>query len=134
MTKEIELTADIVAAFVANNNLPKSELASLIEVVHETFVGLGSGGRSIAPAVAEKRSPAVLVSKSITNDFIVCLEDGKKFKSMKRHLSQLGITPAEYRAKWGLPGDYPMVAPAYSSARSAIAKGTGLGRKVSPAK
>jgi predicted transcriptional regulator len=122
----ISLTADIVAAYVAKNNVAAGELPALIGQIHGSMSSLAAGG----PAVREAPKPAVPVKKSITPDYIVCLEDGKKFKSLKRHLgSAYGMTPDEYRQKWGLPADYPMVAPNYAAARSELAKQTGLGRK-----
>ena len=123
----IETTAEIVAAYVSRNSVPVSELPNLIRSVHDSLSKLGS-----APTVAEpaaKPEPAVSIRKSITDQFIISLEDGRKFKSMKRYLSGLGMTPADYRAKWGLPPDYPMVAPAYAAKRSELAKTIGLGRK-----
>lgn len=119
------LTADIVSAFVSNNSVPVAGLSELIASVHQSLRGLT---QPAAAPVAELL-PAVNPKKSVTPDFIVCLDDGKKFKSLKRHLSQLGMTPNEYRAKWGLPSDYPMVAPNYAATRSALAKSIGLGRK-----
>jgi predicted transcriptional regulator len=123
----IELTADIVAAFVANNALPIADLPSLIQSVHTALAQLASGPAISAPLV-EKKEPAVSIRKSITPDFLVCLDDGKKFKSLRRHLSTLGLTPDEYRAKWSLPADYPMVAPNYAAQRSELAKRSGLGQ------
>lgn len=124
-----ELTADIVSAFIGNNSVPAATLPELIASVHAALSRLA---HSSAPSV-EPQVPAVLPRKSITQDFLICLDDGKKFKALKRHLSQLGMTPDEYRAKWGLPRDYPMVAPNYSKARSALAKAAGLGTKAAPA-
>ena len=124
-----EMTSELVAAYVAQNHLQPSELPSLISSVHAALGGLGKPDE---PAVsAEPLKPAVPVKKSITDDYIISLEDGRKFKSMKRYLSGLGMTPDEYRGKWGLPHDYPMVAPAYAAHRSALAKTIGLGRKAS---
>ena len=128
---EIDLTADIVSSYVANNSVPVSELAALIHSVHQALTQLGR------PVVHENKQqePAISVRKSVTSDFIICLEDGKKFKSLKRHLNtRYNMTPAEYRAKWGLPSDYPMVAPNYSAARSNLANAMGLGRKAAAAK
>lgn len=123
----ISLTADLVAAYVSNNPVPTSELAGLIEV-HRSLKGLGS--TDAVSSVEEKQKPAVPIKKSVTPDFIISLEDGRQFKSLKRHLSShYGMTPDEYRAKWGLPADYPMVAPNYAATRSALAKKLGLGRK-----
>jgi predicted transcriptional regulator len=125
---QIELTVGIVSAFVSNNSVPASELPSLIQAVHSSLGKIAVGGT--AEPVQEPKAPAVPIKKSVTDDFIICLEDGKKFKSLKRHLSTAyGMTPDEYRAKWSLSRDYPMVAPAYATARSALAKQMGLGQK-----
>jgi len=126
-SKSIELAAEIVAAFVANNSLPISELPALIHSVHAALTGVVSGSAGAAPPV-EKKEPAVSIRKSITPDYLVCLDDGKKFKSLRRHLATLGLTPDEYRAKWGLAADYPMVAPNYAAQRSELAKRSGLGQ------
>ena len=129
-----ELTADVVSAYVSNNSVPMSELSNLIAEVHRA---LGSTqGEAAAPAApAERPKPAVPVKKSITPDYIICLEDGKQFKSLKRHLSsRYDMTPEEYRARWNLPPDYPMVAPNYAAARSKLAREMGLGRKAKTAK
>lgn len=124
-----ELTAEIVSAYVSNNPLPAAGLPDVIASVHASLSGLGT---PIAPVV-EPQIPAVNPKKSVTPDFIICLEDGKKFKSLKRHLAtDFGLTPDAYRAKWNLPHDYPMVAPNYAAARSALAKASGLGRKAAP--
>jgi predicted transcriptional regulator len=123
----VEVVADIVAAFVSHNSLPTAELPSLIESVSSAVKGfLGQG--EIAATVADRPSPAVSIRKSITPDYLICLEDGKRFKSMRRHLALLGMTPAQYRAKWGLPSTYPMAAPNYAAKRSAMAKNNGLGQ------
>lgn len=125
----IELAAEIVSAYVSNNSVPAADLPSLINEVYSALVRVGGGG-GVAPAPAEAPKPAVAVKKSVTNDYIVCLEDGKKFKSLKRHLrTQYGLSPEEYRDKWGLPADYPMVAPNYAKARSNLAKQMGLGQQ-----
>ena len=124
-TTFIELTAEIVAAYVAKNPIQASGLPDLIASVHAAVAGLSKP--SMAPP--EPLVPAVNPKKSVHADYIVCLDDGKKFKSLKRHLSKLGLTPAEYRAKWGLAANYPMVAPNYAAVRSALAKSIGLGRK-----
>ncbi|MEO1643428.1 MAG: MucR family transcriptional regulator [Pseudomonadota bacterium] len=117
-------TVDIVSAYVAKNPVQAGDLANLMKTVHATLKGLGDGG-----GAGETREPAVPIKKSITDDFLICLEDGKKFKSLKRHLrSKYDMTPEEYREKWGLPYDYPMVAPNYAKRRSALAKEMGLGR------
>lgn len=121
----LELAAEIVSAFVSNNPVRHSDLASLIGNVHAAL-------RSVSqPALKEpeRPNPAVPVKKSITPDFLMSLEDGKPYKSLKRHLTRLGLTPAQYREKWGLASDYPMVAPNYAKARSELAKSMGLGQK-----
>lgn len=123
----VQLTADIVSAYVSNNKVGSDELVKLIANVHGA---LKRGPGSQAEPVPEPREPAVSVRRSVTPDHIVCLEDGKKFKSLKRHLQgEHGLSPEEYRSKWGLPRDYPMVAPSYARARSDLAKSMGLGRK-----
>lgn len=124
------LTADIVSAYVANNPVPLAELSGLISLVHGSLSNVGSA--EVAQLV-EPQKPAVNPKRSVFDDHIVCLEDGKKFKSLKRHLSSHGMSPEEYRKKWNLPADYPMVAPAYAQARSDLAKQMGLGRKPSAA-
>lgn len=121
----ITLTTGIVSAYVSNNPVPVGDLPALIKDIHNTVTGLGAA----ADGVVENLTPAVNPKKSITDDYIVCLDDGKKFKSLKRHLSTLGMTPEDYRTKWGLPADYPMVAPNYAAARSNLAKKMGLGTK-----
>ncbi len=122
----LEITTDIVASFVSNNPLPASGLPDLIATVHSTVLALASE----TPAEAPRPDPAVPISKSITPDFIICLEDGRKLKMLKRYLrSRYDLSPEEYRARWGLPADYPMVAPNYAKRRSAFAKEIGLGRK-----
>jgi len=123
----IELTAQIVSAYVGNNSVPSAEIANLIGQVHAALKRV-SGGQ--IAAAAEPARPAVPVKRSINSDFIVCLEDGKKFKSLRRHLrTQYNMTPEQYREKWGLPADYPMVAPNYAAARSQLAKQMGLGQQ-----
>ena len=123
----IELTADIVSAYVSNNSVSAGEIPGLINQVHSALMRVSVGQSEAQP---EPLKPAVSVKKSITPDYLVCLEDGKKFKSLKRHLrTQYNMTPETYREKWGLPPDYPMVAPNYSATRSALAKSSGLGRK-----
>ena len=106
----IELAAEIVAAFVSNNSLPRAELAAVIETVHAAVKRLAEGAE-VAPAVIDAPAPAVSIRKSVTPDYLICLEDGKRFKSLRRHLAKLGMTPEQYRAKWDLPSTYPMVAP-----------------------
>ena len=124
----IDLAADIVSAYVSNNTVPAAELSGLIAEVYGALQRTSTG---IAPEpLPEPLKPAVPVKKSVNPDFIVCLEDGKKFKSLKRHLrTQYNMTPEEYREKWGLPADYPMVAPNYAQARSDLAKKMGLGQQ-----
>ena len=123
----IELTADIVSAYVSNNSVSAGDIPGLINQVHSALMRV-SGGQIEAPA--EPLKPAVPLKKSITPEYIVCLEDGKKFKSLKRHLrTQYNMTPEQYREKWGLAPDYPMVAPNYAAARSQLAKQMGLGQQ-----
>lgn len=122
-----ELTAQVVSAYVGNNSVSADELPSLITSVHAAL-GSTVGAAPLAPA--EKQKPAVNPKKSMTRDYLICLEDGQKFKSLKRHLmSHYGMTPQDYREKWDLPSDYPMVAPAYAEERSRLAREMGLGRK-----
>lgn len=124
----VSLSADIVSAFVSNNSVPTAELAALISSTHAALVALGREPAQAAPV--DKPAPPVSIKKSITPDYLICLEDGKKFKSLKRHLrTAYHMTPEDYRAKWGLPADYPMVAPNYAEARSNLAKSMGLGQK-----
>jgi len=124
-------TAEIVAAYVSKNHVPRDELAGLIASV---FGALGlSATVADEPVVAEPLVPAVPVRKSVTPDYLICLEDGKQFKSLKRHLmTHYDLTPEAYRQKWGLPADYPMVAASYAAKRSELAKSIGLGRKAQP--
>jgi predicted transcriptional regulator len=123
----IQLTANIVSAYVSNNTVPSGEISGLISQVYSALMRV-SGGQPAAPAGPLK--PAVSVKRSITPEYLVCLEDGKKFKSLKRHLrTQYDMTPEKYREKWGLPADYPMVAPNYAAARSQLAKQMGLGQQ-----
>lgn len=130
-TELLELTTSIVSAYVASNNVQPSDLVGLIA---STYSALAELGTEPAPAPAAALVPAVPIRKSVTPDAIICLEDGKKFKSLKRHLNTAyGLTPEQYRTKWGLPVDYPMVAPNYAEARSALAKSMGLGRKAAVA-
>ena len=123
----IELTATIVSAYVSHNSVPSVDLPALINQIHGALLRV-SNGQSDLPA--EPLKPAVPVKRSIAPDYIVCLEDGKKFKSLKRHLrTQYNMTPEQYREKWALPPDYPMVAPNYAAARSHLAKQMGLGQQ-----
>ncbi len=125
-TNYIELAADIVSAFVSNNSVPATDLPALISSVHSALQNVGNPAQT---QPAEKPTPAVPVKKSITPDAIISLEDGKPYKSLKRHLTGRGLTPAQYREKWGLPRDYPMVAPNYAAKRSEIAKQSGFGHQ-----
>jgi predicted transcriptional regulator len=123
----ITLTADIVAAHVSNNSVAVSDIPTLIQNVHGALRGLGG---AVEPEPAPRAEPAVSIRSSIKPDFIVCLEDGKKLKMLKRHLmTHYSLTPEQYRAKWGLPADYPMVAPNYAEQRRTLAVKIGLGRK-----
>ncbi|MBN8608199.1 MAG: MucR family transcriptional regulator [Caulobacterales bacterium] len=124
----LRMTTDIVASFVSNNKISSDELSDLIRTVHKTLASI-SGGEPSAPA--ERPKPAVPINKSVQHDHIVCLEDGKKLKMLKRYLrSTYNMTPDDYRRRWGLPPDYPMVAPAYAARRSEFAKSIGLGKGV----
>ncbi len=121
----LRLTAQIVSAHVEHNSVQAEALPGLIERVYQTLRGVGQ-----APVEPEKPVPAVPIKQSVKPDFIVCLEDGKKLKMLKRHLmTSYKLTPAQYRTRWGLPSDYPMVAPSYAKVRSSLAKKIGLGRK-----
>lgn len=120
------LTSDIVTAHVSNNSVSSSEIPTLIENVYKTLAGVGT----TAAEPPEELVPAVSVRKSVTDDYIICLEDGKKLKMLKRHLkTAYDMSPEEYRERWGLPADYPMVAPSYARQRSALAKQIGLGTR-----
>jgi predicted transcriptional regulator len=122
---KVSLAADIVSAYVTHNSVPPGGLPALIESVHSALTSLGA-----AEAVPEPEAlvPAVPIRKSVTPGFLICLDDGKRFKSLRRHLGSLGMTPDQYRTKWSLPKDYPMVAPEYAATRSALAKSIGLGQ------
>jgi predicted transcriptional regulator len=125
-TELLTLTADIAAAYVSNNTVQASDVPSVIQTIYRALAGVGS--TAVAPT-PEPQKPAVPIKKSITPDFLISLEDGKKYKSLKRHLrTQYNMSPEDYRAKWNLPKDYPMVAPNYAASRSALAKSMGLGR------
>jgi predicted transcriptional regulator len=122
----LKMTAEVVSAYVSNNTLGAAQLADVIQAVYNSLRGLEG---QIAEPIAEPLKPAVPVRKSVTPEYLVCLEDGKKLKMLKRHLrSTYNLTPDEYRTKWGLPPDYPMVAPKYAEQRSEFAKKIGLGR------
>lgn len=124
-TEILRLTTEIVAAYVSNNAVASNDLAGMIRTVHTTLSGL----EQKTGAMEVELTPAVPIKKSVAADYIVCLEDGKKLKMLKRYLrSQYGLTPEEYRARWNLPHDYPMVAPNYAAQRSKLAKQIGLGR------
>ncbi|WP_439573092.1 MucR family transcriptional regulator [Phreatobacter sp.] len=123
----IELAADIVSAYVANNSVAAADLPNLINSVHSALMNVSAGKIEVP---TEPLKPVVPIKKSITPDYIICLEDGKKFKSLKRHLrTQYNMSPEDYREKWGLAADYPMVAPNYAAARSQLAKQMGLGQQ-----
>lgn len=125
-SKFIELTANIVSAYVSNNSVASADIPALINQVHSALARVSAGG----DPTGEAPKPAVPIRKSITPEHLVCLEDGKKFKSLKRHLrTQYNMTPEQYREKWSLPPDYPMVAPNYAAARSQLAKEMGLGQQ-----
>ena len=123
---KVSLAADIVSAYVTHNSVPPGGLPALIESIHSSLTNLGAVE---AVPEAEALVPAVPIWKSITPGFLICLDDGKKFKSLKRHLASHGMTPDQYRARWNLPKDYPMTAPDYAAKRSALAKSIGLGQK-----
>ena len=120
------MAADIVTSFIANNSVARGELPALIEAVHAAVKSLAERREVAAPAI-DSPAPAVSIRKSVTPDYLICLEDGKRFRSMRRHLAILGMTPEQYRAKWNLPSTYPMVAPNYAAQRSTLAKNSGFG-------
>jgi predicted transcriptional regulator len=123
----IELAAEIVSAYVSNNSLPPGELPALIGDIYASLVNIT---QVVKEEPQEPQKPAISIKRSVTPDYIICLEDGKQFKSLKRHLrTQYNLTPEEYREKWGLASDYPMVAPNYAKARSDLAKEMGLGQQ-----
>lgn len=127
------LTAEIVAAYVGKNPVPQGELPKLIAEVHRALVS--ASGQTQQADESPEMKPAVTIKKSVTPEYIICLEDGKKFKSLKRHLrSHYNLSPEQYRERWGLPADYPMVAPNYAEARSSLAKRMGLGQRKSRVK
>ncbi len=126
-TDFVSLAADVVSAYVGNNSVPSADLPALIQSVHAALTATAKG--KVEEPVVELK-PAVPVKKSVSPDYIICLEDGKQFKSLKRHLrTKYDMSPEDYRAKWGLPADYPMVAPNYAAARSELAKKMGLGQQ-----
>lgn len=123
----MKMAVDIVSAYVSNNPLPSAQITEVIRTVYGTLESLSGAATEVRE---EAPKPAVPVKKSVTPDYLICLEDGKKLKMLKRHLrTNYGMTPDEYKAKWGLPADYPIVAPNYASQRSEFAKKIGLGRK-----
>jgi predicted transcriptional regulator len=122
----VNLAAAIVSAFVTHNSLRSADLPALIESVHAGLVKIANGAAHSEEPPAP--TAAVTIRKSVTPDYLICLDDGRKFKSLRRHLAGLGMTPEQYRAKWKLPDDYPMVAPNYAAQRSALAKKIGLGQ------
>ena len=123
----LDIAAKLVASFVSNNSLPAGELPAMIQTIHAALTRLKDGVETPAPE-EQTKEPAVSIRKSITPEYLICLEDGKRFKSLKRHLAGHSLTPEQYRAKWKLPSDYPVVAPNYSVARSVLAKKIGLGQ------
>ena len=123
----LDVTAELVASFVSNNHLPAGELPALIQTIHVALTRLRGGVETQAPE-EQTKAPAVSIRQSIAPEYLICLEDGKHFKSLRRHLAGHGLTPEQYRAKWKLPSDYPMVAPKYAAKRSALAKAIGLGQ------
>jgi predicted transcriptional regulator len=125
----VSLATEVVSAFVSNNSTPVAELPTLIASVHSALVGIANGSAATASQEPETLTPAVSIRKSVTPDYLICLDDGRKFKSLRRHIGSLGMTPDQYRAKWNLPSDYPMVAANYAATRSALAKKIGLGQK-----
>jgi predicted transcriptional regulator len=129
MTDNNKIAADLVGAYVSNNTVPIMEFTALLKSTLAILNGEAVAEAEAAAPPAEKPLAKVSVKKSVTPDYLICLDDGKQFKSLKRHLAQLGMTPDEYRAKWNLPADYPMVAPNYSASRSAISKAAGFGKK-----
>ncbi len=128
----LQMTTQIVSSYVSNNEISGSQIPDVIRSAYSTLIAQGIDNGEVAQ---DRKKPAVSVRRSVTPDYIVCLEDGKKLKMLKRHLrTTYGLSPEEYRAKWGLPADYPMVSPNYAAQRSAFAKKIGLGRKRSTAK
>ena len=124
-TALIEMTTEVVAAYVSKNHVRAAELPALIATIHGSLSGMGSAPEAVPEP--EKLVPPVSIRKSVTDEYLISLEDGKQYQSLKRHLAKRGLTPDEYRAKWGLPHDYPMTAPGYSARRSELAKSIGLG-------
>jgi len=122
------LAVEIVSTYVAHNSLPRADLSALIQSVHAALANSASGASGQSALEQTAPTPATTMRKSVTPDYLVCLDDGRKFKSLRPHLATLGMTPEQYRAKWNLPNDYPMVAPNYAAQRSALAKKIGLGQ------
>jgi predicted transcriptional regulator len=129
MADNNKIAADLVSAYVSNNTVPIAEFTALLKSTLGLLNGDAAIGVEAVAPLMEKPIAKVSVKKSVTPDYLICLDDGKQFKSLKRHLAQLGMTPDDYRAKWNLPADYPMVAPNYSASRSAISKAAGFGKK-----
>ncbi|GJD52239.1 Transcriptional regulatory protein ros [Methylobacterium crusticola] len=125
-TDLIERAADIVSAYVSNNSVPMTDLPALISAVHTSLARLGLGNEA---GEQEKPTPLMPIKRTVTPDYLISLEDGRQYKSLKRHLATRGLTPEQYRQKWGLPHDYPMVAANYAAQRSELAKSSGLGRR-----
>ena len=121
----IEMTVEVVAAYVTKNHVRAAELPDLISAIHASLSGMGSAPEPVV--VPAKLEPPVSIKKSVTDDYLISMEDGRQYKSLKRHLGKLGLTPQTYREKWGLPRDYPMTSPAYSRQRSELARSLGLG-------
>ncbi len=121
----IEMTVEVVAAYVTKNHVRAAELPDLISTIHASLSGMGSAPEPVV--VPAKLEPPVSIKKSVTDDYLISMEDGRQYKSLKRHLGKLGLTPQTYREKWGLPRDYPMTSPAYSRQRSELARSLGLG-------
>ena len=128
----MEMTAQLVSAYVAKNPVPMSEFPGLIESVHAKLNALNQPSSAEPDTSSEKAKPAVPIKKSVTQDYIISLEDGKRYKTLRRHLGKLGLSPDQYRAKWNLPADYPMIASSYAENRSMLAKRIGLGRRPKP--
>jgi predicted transcriptional regulator len=122
------LAVEIVSTYVAHNSLPRADLSALIQSVHAALTNSASGANGQGALEQTAPTPATTMRKSVTPDYLVCLDDGRKFKSLRPHLATLGMTPEQYRTKWNLPNDYPMVAPNYAAQRSALAKKIGLGQ------
>jgi predicted transcriptional regulator len=124
----VELTSEIVASFVSHNSVPRSELRDLIQTIHDRLKQIEAGLEVALPQL-EPKTPAVPIRRSVLPDYLICLDDGLRFRTLRRHLATLGMTPEQYREKWNLPHDYPMVAPSYAARRSALAKQMDLGQK-----